>query len=226
MNQDHRLNPGNDHPQENQMTGENEKQASIGWDAITAEFERIYPGQTDPKHYATLIPWSLGGNDPLQGVSIYDGGDYWHFVSYGLTELNDKISPNLEVSGFGYEMTMKLKKADFADEELELKNVVGILQTIARITVRENELFGPYEFIATGQEEGMDTEQASVLTGLITVPDSLARSLDTPNGSVNFLSLIGVSNPELKTLSTHDSVKDLYRKLGTDVTDYKRASLY
>ncbi len=26
-----------------------------GWDAITKECERIYPNQTNPKHYGTLI---------------------------------------------------------------------------------------------------------------------------------------------------------------------------
>lgn len=26
-----------------------------GWDAITKECERIYPNQTNPKHYETLI---------------------------------------------------------------------------------------------------------------------------------------------------------------------------
>lgn len=38
---------------------------AIGWDAITAEAERIYPGQTNPIHYATLIKWKFGGGDPL-----------------------------------------------------------------------------------------------------------------------------------------------------------------
>ena len=49
--------------------------SAMGWDAITAEFERIYPDQTNPKHYGTLIKWALGGKDPLDGISIYDGGD-------------------------------------------------------------------------------------------------------------------------------------------------------
>ena len=49
---------------------------ALGWDAITAEFERVYPDQTNPKHYGTLLKWRFGGNDPLDGISIYDGGDY------------------------------------------------------------------------------------------------------------------------------------------------------
>ena len=86
------------------------KPETSGWDAITAEFERIYPDQTAPIHYGTIVPYELGGNDPLNGISIYDGGDFWHFVSYGLTELYEKESQDKEWSGFGYELTFKLKK--------------------------------------------------------------------------------------------------------------------
>ena len=41
------------------------------------------------KHYGTLISQKFGGKDPLEGISIYYSGDYWHFVTYGLTELYD-----------------------------------------------------------------------------------------------------------------------------------------
>ena len=63
-----------------------------GWDAIDEEAKRIYPGQDNPKHYAALIKWRFGGPDPLDGISIFDGGDYWHFVTYGLSELYEKES--------------------------------------------------------------------------------------------------------------------------------------
>lgn len=76
-----------------------------GWNAIEKEFERVYPGQTDPKHYGTLIKWRLGGNDPLDGISVYEGRDYWHFVTFGSTELYEKETDDPEISGYGYELT-------------------------------------------------------------------------------------------------------------------------
>ena len=100
-----------------------------GWDAITKTFEKMYPGQEDPLHFAPLIPWRLGGNDPLQGISIYDGGDFWHFVSYGLSELYEKESEDPEWSGYGFEFTLKLKKAGLVDEDAEIKTVCGIFHT-------------------------------------------------------------------------------------------------
>lgn len=56
------------------------------------------------------MPYRLGGKDPLDGISVYDGGDYWHFVTYGLSELYDKESNVKEISGYGMEFTFKLKK--------------------------------------------------------------------------------------------------------------------
>ena len=198
---------------------------AVGWEAIEKEFERVYPGQTNPKHYGTIIKWIMGGNDPLDGISVYDGGDYWHFVSFGLTEIYEKECDDPAVSGYGYELTMKLKKYQFEDEEAELKCICGILQMIARITFTKDELFAPYEYIYTGQTEGIDAYRKSNLTGFITVPDPTVSAIDTENGRVEFLELIGMTDAELKTLSSHASVEELYKKYGTDLTDYHRESI-
>ncbi len=198
---------------------------AIGWQAIEKEFLRVYPGQENPKHYGTIIKWALGGKDPLDGISIYDGGTYWHFVTFGQTEIYEKESSDPELSGFGYELTLKLKKEDFADEEAELKNICGILQMIARLTFTKGEIFQPFEYLYTGQKEGIDAEQKSNLTGFITIEDPTVETIDTPIGKVAFVELIGMTDAELKTLSTHGSVREIYEKLGSDLTDYHRASI-
>ena len=210
----------------NDKVNKEEKVETAGWDAIEAEFLRVYPTQEKPvHHYGTLIKWIFGGNDPLDGISIYDGGTYWHFVSFGLSEIYGKESDDKEVSGYGYELTLKLKKYDFEDEEAELKNICGILQAIARITFTKGEIFLPNEFIYTGQQTGMDAKQKSNLTGFITIADTSVQAIDTPNGRVEFLELIGMTDAELKTLSNKASVMELYEKLGSDLTDYHRESL-
>lgn len=202
-----------------------EKINTSGWDAITAEFERIYPDQTDPKHYGVIVSWALGGNDPLDGISIYDGGDYWHFVSYGLSELYDKESKDPEYSGFGFELTFKLKKGCYEDEEAELRCIAGILQAVARISFNNGDVFQNNEYIYTGQTTGIDVRQQSALTGFICISDPSVNTIDTPNGKVEFIELIGMTDAELKTLGTHDSVAEIYKKLGSDVTDYTRKSI-
>lgn len=208
-------------------TGDEEFNAS-GWDAIVAEFERIYPGQTDPKHYGTLISWRLGGPNPLDGTSIYDGGNYWHFVTFGLSELYEKESENKEYSGYGMEFTFKLKKGCYNEEneEDELRCIVGNLDNIAKITYEEGELFLPNEYVYTGQTEGIDRFQKSKLTGFITVSDPSVNTLNTPNGKVEFVEFIGVTDSELKAIIDKKiRVRELYEKLGSDATDYDRESI-
>ena len=215
----------NKQPEKPEVKEPAEEVSADGWLGIEKEFLRVYPGQTKPKHYGTLVKWRLGGNDPLDGISIYDGGDYWHFVTFGLSELYEKESENKEISGYGYEMTLKLKKYKFEDEEAEIKNICGILQSIARITFNKGEIFLPSEFIYIGQQTGMDVKQKSNITGFITIADTSVNTIDTPNGRVEFLELIGMTDAELKTLSNKASVMDIYSKLGSDLTDYRRASL-
>lgn len=196
-----------------------------GWDAIEKEFLRVYPGQTKPKHYGTIIKYVMGGNDPLDGISVYDGGSYWHFVSFGLTEIYEKECENKEISGYGYELTFKLKKENYEDEEAELKNICGILQMVARLVFRNGEVFNADEFIYTGQTTGIDAFQKSNLTGFILIKDPTVKSIDTPNGKVDFLELVGMTDAELKTLSSIATVRDIYAELGSDITDYHRQSI-
>lgn len=215
----------------NKNKNKNDKQEEMkdivpGWDAITAEAERIYPEQKNPKHYGALIKWRFGGPDPLDGISIYDGGDYWHFVTYGLSELYEKESENKEWSGYGMEFTFKLKKDNYADEEMEIKCICGLLQQIARITFKNGEIFNPFEYLYTGQTEGIDSRRISNITGFITIPDTNFKTLNTENGRVDFVEFIGTTDAELKALKNKElTVKELYEKIGSDITSYNRKSV-
>ena len=199
---------------------------NYGWDAITEVFEDLYH-EEDPKHYGTIVPWQFGGKDPLDGISIYDGGDYWHFVTYGLSELYEKETENMEYSGYGMEFTLKLKKNCYEDEEGEIRCICGILQSIARITFQSGEIFDTYEYLYTGQKEGMDSTQQSLITGFITIPDEMAGGeIDTPNGKVTFVEFIGVTDAEITKVKDKElTVKELYGMLGSDLTDYSRKSV-
>ncbi len=198
-----------------------------GWDAIIAEFERVYPDQENPKHYGTIVPWRLGGPNPLDGTSIYDGGDFWHFVTFGLSELYEKESEDKEYSGYGMEFTLKLKKGCYApsDEEEEFRCICSNLDKIAKITFEKDELFLPNEYVYTGQTEGMDRFQKSKLTGFITAYDPTVNTLNTPNGIVEFVEFIGVTDSELKAVMDKKiTVEQLYEKVG-DITDFSRDSV-
>lgn len=203
---------------------EEELPEPVGWDAITAAFDKMYPGQENPRHWGNLISWRLGGPNPLQGVSAYDGGEYFHLVSYGLSDLYEKEGKDPEYSGYGLEFTLKLSKAGLEDESQELQCIVGIFNDLAKLTFENGEQFFPDEYIYTGQELGFDRNQRSKLTGFITALDE-AGTIDTPNGKVDFVKLIGATDAELKAIMEGKlRVKELAEKIG-DVTDYTRESV-
>ena len=220
---------------DNYMIGENmglfdfnnEKEVNTsGWDAITKEAERVYPDQKNPKHYGALIKWKFGGPDPLDGISVYDGGDYWHFVTYGLSELYEKETDNHEYSGYGMEFTFKLKKDNYEDEEAEIKCVCGLLQQIAKITFKTGDIFRPFEYLYTGQTQGIDSRKISNITGFITIPDTNFNTLETENGKVEFVEFIGATDNELSAIKNKElRVNELYEKLQSDVTSYNRESV-
>lgn len=205
---------------------QNEEIEAPGWDAIDKLCDKVYPNQKNPKHYGAMIKWRLGGNDPLDGISVYDGGDYWHFITYGLSELYEKESEDKEWSGYGMEFTLKLKKDHYENEEDEIRCICGILQSIARITFTQGELFNVYEYLYTGQTTGIDSKGTSNITGFITIPDDKFVEINTPNGKVRFVEFIGVTDNELRAIQNKEySVIELLEKLNTDVTSYTRSSI-
>lgn len=100
------------------MTKEEYKQQfteadAVGWLAIDKELEKLYPNQ-EPQHYGTVIKYMLGGDEPLDGLSIYESKrqtDHFHIVSYGFTNLyyNEDFAGE-EFSNCGFELTFRLKK--------------------------------------------------------------------------------------------------------------------
>ncbi len=204
-----------------------------GFDAISEAFEKIYKYQKSPLHYSPIISYQLGGKDPLDGISIYRENGYYHFVTYGLSELYEKESENIEYSGFGFELTFKLKmnekqknntKDDDASDN-EIKTVIGFLQQLAKYVFESGEILNPYEYIWTKQKEGIDSKQESKITGFITIPDE-AGEIDTPNGKVVFVELLGATDSELNALYNKKiTVKELAEKIATDITDYGRDTL-
>lgn len=211
---------------ENKPMEQREEVQAAGWDAIAKECERVYPGKLR-EHYGTLLKWMLGGKDPLDGIDLYDGGDYWHFVTYGMSELYEKESDDPEFSGYGMEFTFRLKKDNYEDEKGELMCICGILQSLARLTYIQGEIFYPWEYVYTGQTQGIDVRTKSNITGFITVPDSKLQTLDSQNGKVEFVEFIGVTDRELLAIQHGETtVQELFTALGSETTDYNRDSLY
>lgn len=66
----------------------------------------------------------------------------------------------------------------------------------------------------------------SNITGFITVPDNKFHSLNTPNGKIEFVEFIGVTKDEIEAVKDKIlTAKELFEKLGSDITDYNRTSV-
>ncbi len=202
-----------------------EAATTVGWDAITQAMRKQYPEQTAPTHYAPLVSYRLGGDDPLDGISIYDGGSFYHFVTYGFSELYEKESEQRDYSGFGFELTLKVAKNGIRKREREQKNICGILQTIARMSFENGEIFQPEEYIYTGQTTGMDADGTSAISGFLTMEDDALGTIHTPNGSVQFVQLVGATDAELRQLvDGKQTVREILRRIPGGITDYLRTS--
>ncbi len=161
-----------------------------GWDAITNAFERLYPGQTNPAHRAPLVyrMHDLSEDAPaFDGISAYEASEYWHFVTFGLTELYDKQNQGDDTSGFGYEFTLRLPKVSDTPPPWAFDFLEAIGKQVWR-----GATFAKGHTIKTGPLDGRpDTRQTAVL---VVRDPSFPHPLDSPNGRFEFLLLLGVQD--------------------------------
>jgi len=165
-----------------------------GWDAIDAALRAIY-GDQEPKHYGTAIPFYLGGNDPLQGLSAYLNHDpvpHWHFVSYGLSELYQKESEDRDTSGWGIELTFRVACDGDTDEPPAW--AMNFMQNLGRYVVETGNVLQPGDHMnANGPIcVGSDTK----LTAMCFTLDELGE-INTPNGRLQFVQIATITNDEL-----------------------------
>jgi suppressor of fused-like protein len=182
-----------------------------GWDSIETAFSEVYTGVA-PQHYAPGPPVSLGGI--LDGISAYETPSGWHFVTFGLTELFAKESADGEVSGWGYELTLRTPQADEPQGwALEL------LLAVARTTQQQGVQFGEGHRLEVGGCIGGD---GSPLSALAFTRDRATQPSLFPFGEYVFLQLVGVTSAELHEMkaSSTDAVlrrlADHNRELRTD----------
>ncbi len=202
----------------------------FGKDAIENEVERVHPFRWNVRYYRPELTWEEGGTEPLEYISIHEEDGYFHFITYGLTELYNKESKDQTKSGFGMELTFKLKTGEYKDQAAERReqfNIIKLLQNFAKYIIQENSIVKPYEdtYLVNGSSSrkniGIDIAGKSNIVAFITVPDKDLQSLDTPYGRVDFIALIGITKKELEALRNRKiTEKELYEKLGTDVTSY------
>lgn len=204
----------------------NEDEA-VGWNFIDKELLKIYPKQ-EPMHFAPNLYYALGGEDPLDGISVYKSdkqAKHFHFVTYGFSELYyDEESAGSEFSKYGFELTFRLKMNDESDN---IHWACNLLQNLAKYVFKSGKWFDEYHFIpANGPiRRDFDTE----ITALAFVLDPELGKIETPHGEVMFLQMVGLTTKEYeelkqnpKTTETEKLVERLKQNNELLITDLSR----
>jgi hypothetical protein len=197
-----------------------------GWDAITAATDRLY-GDQEPKHVGALVPWEFGGPDPLRGISAWQRSapvPHWHFVTYGLSELFDKVSEDAEHSGYGFELTFRLA-CDSADTDPAIW-VFSFLQNLARYVFQTGNVFADGQW--TNLNGPICLGSDTLIHAAAFVHDPELPAIDTPNGRVAFIQIVGLTNAEEaagKQWQVHKLLDAFLPHMPLWITDVARGSM-
>jgi hypothetical protein len=201
--------------------------ATPGWEAIDEALNRLYP-EIEPLHFGTMIKWRLGGPDPLDGISIYRRDDHWHYVTYGMSELYEKESELADQSGWGFEFTFRLAfRPGQADSEKPPMWAMNLMQNLARYVFSSGNPFASGHHLDLNGPIALDRPDTEI-RALAFAEDPELGHIDTPNGSVQFLQLVGLTLDEYDVVQQWNAERllaALEPKLPMLVTDLARTSL-
>lgn len=198
---------------------------TAGCDAIAERLRALYPGQ-EGQYYGVIVPAFLGGNDPLDGIEAWKseaGCPHWHYVTYGFTELYEKESNNPEESGYGFELTFRLKRGE---EEMPPAWPMNLLQNLARYVFSSGNVFGAGHHMSCNGPVAL--EEDTKLTALGFRVDPELGEMDTPNGHMTFLQAVAITEDEMigqMCWSGENFLGLMAQFLPLCVTDLSRASL-
>lgn len=196
-----------------------------GWKAIGAALEAVHP-DVKPQHWGTIQRYSEGGPDPLDGVSAYavENPPHWHYITFGFSELYAKTSKNPEESGWGFELSFRLKRA--RDEKEAPSWPVPMLQNLARYVFKNHRPFEDGHYIAWGRP--ITSHEPTRLEAMIFRNDPVLNAIETPNGRVSFIEAIAITPDEYELVLKSGTDELLPRLLAANplaVVDVGRGSL-
>jgi hypothetical protein len=174
-----------------------------GWDVIDRWVGSHFVGQV-PHQFSSQTAYELDSPNPLPAITVWQtkAPKGWLYVTYGLSELFDKTSGDPSMSGFGFELSLRIPglpgeaPADAQPPVWPLR----MLQSIGSHILNTGEGFDSGHAIDLGGSlvpPDSDGPADSKLTGLLCLPDPVLGKIDTIHGSLLFMRLFGVTEDEL-----------------------------
>jgi hypothetical protein len=196
-----------------------------GWHAIDEALWPIYRDR-EPYHVGNVVPYAFGGPDPIHGISAYKNIEpqpHWHFVTFGFSELWAKEFSDPDVSGYGFELT--LRSTCRIDEEKPPNWALNFLQNLGRYVFETGNTFGiGHTMPLNGPiQQGSPT----LIHAVSFTTDPQLPAIATPNGRVEFLQIVGLTMNELDAISSWNAAAFLELRKRDDlllVTDLARGS--
>jgi len=193
-----------------------------GKSAILSHLSKFYKAQQ-----GVLIEEVEAREATLEDVLVYKsnlGQPHWLYISLGLTELYDKESNVVDVSGFGIEFVFRLKA--HPKDTTPPVWVKHFLDNLAKYVFDSGQNFDEYEFMDAGGVICQDVP--TQLTAVAFVEDKELGIVQTPNGIVRFLQVVGLTAQEMAVFATDDYpmiLEQLWQRNPYFVTDLARKSV-
>lgn len=158
-------------------------------------------GAQHPKHW--LLDSAMGVLGPrLEAATAYDAGDHWHFVTLGLSNIWEKTAgDDPAVSGLGYEFTCRVRQQPTSKWFRRRGGagdppawVVRLLQRLGDVTL-EGSRFRSGDTLDPGGS--ITGDESHDLAAVAFVDDPSLPPLDTPNGTVAFVQVVGLTAEQL-----------------------------
>lgn len=155
-----------------------------GMDALWSALAAAYP--------AAEGRWARAAEEQsLVGFAIHRGEQpvpHWHIASFGLSELGDKETDDPAVSGCGYELTCRVPVSASPEPPIW---ACELLLNLADYVLKTGMPLGPGDNFDMG-----GPQLGGLLSALVFAADPLVRSVDTPNGRVDWVQAIGITADE------------------------------
>ncbi|MOA19673.1 Suppressor of fused protein (SUFU) [compost metagenome] len=151
----------------------------------------------------------MGGNDPIDGSSIYDSDNqefHRHIISYGMSELYyDEEKVGETFSKWGFEFTFRIKP--FEEDKEDPLWAIEVMNNLARYVYESGRWFEENHFVPANGPIRLDTD--TDIVGLVFSLDPELGKIQTPHGEVSFLQMVGITSKELERLSANPKTTEV-----------------
>ncbi|MDQ1648575.1 MAG: hypothetical protein QOG60_632 [Frankiaceae bacterium] len=169
-------------------------EAAPGWDAIEAALAPHY-GAVPARHVAFTPPSAFSLN--LQGCSAYAADGHWCFVTFGLSELFETELPaEPGPSGHGFELTMRTPRGDEPgppDWPYAMLNELGKQVRGKGVPIEPGDRVDLRAPVTGHPKTDGPPSQLTVFAFRV---DPVLEPIETPQGSVRFVQVVGVTAAE------------------------------